>query len=164
MKKTVLLLFVISFIIINKKDKYIIPSDAIRFRIVANSNSIEDQTKKSILKVEIENKLKELLQYSKSKDDSKNIIISNLDNIKNIVEEKADNYDINYGYNYFPKKEYRNVIYPEGEYESLVVTLGDGLGDNWWCVLYPPLCFIDEDLKSEDYSFYVKEVLDKFNS
>ena len=71
-----------------------------------------------------------------------------------------ETFHINYGKNYFPKKEYDNVIYEEGEYESLVITLGEGIGHNFWCVLFPPLCF--EDTKKQEYKSFFKEVIDKY--
>ena len=72
-------------------------------------------------------------------------------------------FDINYGLNYFPKKEYKGTIYNEGYYESLVVTLGSGLGDNWWCVLFPPLCLIEaSDSSNIEYTTLVSEVLNKY--
>ena len=58
-------------------------------------------------------------------------------------------------------KEYKNVIYEEGEYESVVITIGDGNGKNFWCVLFPPLCMLDEDSNIE-YSSLVKEIIDKY--
>ena len=67
--------------------------------------------------------------------------------------------------NYFPKKEYDGVVYPDGNYESLVITIGDGLGDNWWCVLFPPLCLLDAEDNNTgniEYKSYVKEVIEKF--
>ena len=63
--------------------------------------------------------------------------------LKNLGYDK--DYKINYGYNYFPKKKYKSVTYKEGMYESLVITLGTGEGDNWWCVLFPPLCLVEAD-------------------
>ena len=57
-------------------------------------------------------------------------------------------------------------MYPEGNYESLVITLGFGLGDNWWCVLFPPLCLLEaeeEEVSTANYTFYVREVLEKFS-
>ena len=75
-------------------------------------------------------------------------------------------YDLNYGYNYFPEKSYKGINYPAGEYESLVVTLGDGLGDNWWCVLFPPLCLLEaseSDLDEAEYTFYFKDIINKFS-
>ena len=165
MKKVVFILFFLSIIIISSKDnKYILPNDAIRFRIVANSNSLEDQQIKYKIKKDIEAELKYLLENNGSAVEMRNSINNNLENINNIVSSKTSDYKINYGYNYFPKKEYRNVIYPEGEYESLVITIGKGLGNNWWCVLYPPLCLIDESESDYNYDLYVKKVLSKLNS
>ena len=78
------------------------------------------------------------------------------------------NYDteftINFGNNYFPDKEYKEVLYEKGYYESLVVTLGKGEGDNWWCVLFPPLCLLEaEDNNSSDveYQLFVVKMLEK---
>lgn len=78
-----------------------------------------------------------------------------------MIEEETSNYKINYGMNYFPSKSYRGIVYPSGKYESLVITLGSGFGDNWWCVLYPPLCLIDEDMDTSDvvYRSYIKDIL-----
>ena len=76
-----------------------------------------------------------------------------------------DNYDINYGENYFPEKEYKGVSYEEGNYESLVITLGDGLGDNFWCVLFPPLCLLEaeeNDTNKIEYTSFIKEIIDKY--
>ena len=76
-----------------------------------------------------------------------------------------DDYDINYGINHFPKKVYKGVIYPEGDYESLVVTLGNGLGKNFWCVLFPPLCLLEgeeNNQKDVEYKFFVKELINKY--
>ena len=72
-------------------------------------------------------------------------------------------YDINFGYNYFPEKEYKGVKYNEGYYESLLVTLGEGKGDNWWCVLFPPLCLIEADESSDvEYRSIIEEILEKY--
>ena len=85
------------------------------------------------------------------------------DKLKDIGYNKK--YTINYGYNYFPKKKYKGITYKEGNYESLVITLGEGAGDNFWCVLFPPLCLIEADETSNDnveYKFFVKELIDKY--
>ena len=72
--------------------------------------------------------------------------------------------NVSYGYNYFPRKVYKNIIYESGMYESLVITLGSGNGDNFWCVLFPPLCLLEENDTTSDveYSFFVKELLNKY--
>ena len=98
-------------------------------------------------------------------------IQNNLHNFDKIITESIkdesykDNYNISYGINYFPEKEYKGVIYEEGDYESLVITLGDGLGDNFWCVLFPPLCLLEAeetDTDEVEYTSFIKEIIDKY--
>ena len=66
----------------------------------------------------------------------------------------------------FQKKKYKGVTYKEGNYESLVVTIGSGKGDNWWCLMFPPLCLMDieneSNANSVDYKFFVKDIFDKY--
>ena len=90
-------------------------------------------------------------------------IKENLKTVDNILEKYNINYDISYGNNYFPKKIYKGVTYPEGKYQSLVITLGEGKGDNWWCVLFPPLCLIEAEESEEniEYSSFFKTIFDK---
>ena len=65
--------------------------------------------------------------------------------------------------NYFPSKEYKGIKYAAGEYQSLVVTLGNGLGDNWWCVLFPPLCLLEaEDSSDVEYHSFVADMIEKY--
>ena len=64
--------------------------------------------------------------------------------------------------NHFPKKEYKGIYYEEGEYESLVITLGEGIGENFWCILFPPLCLVDENAEDIEYSSIIKELIDKY--
>ncbi len=118
------------------------------------------------------NTLKEDL-YSKLKD-AKSVseahitILNNMDNIKTNVNKTLINYEItpdfrvDLGKNYFPKKEYKGVTYEEGYYESLVVTLGRGEGNNFWCVLFPPLCLLEAEESNEvEYKFLVSELISK---
>lgn len=163
LKKIIIIIICIFVgVLVNKKtDEIIIPSDAIRIRIIANSNNIEDLYEKEKLK----NSIKEEL-YNYVKDANNSIVASkkikdNLDNIRNLISKKTNNFKVSYGINYFPKKVYKNVIYNEGEYESLVITLGSGIGDNWWCVLYPPICMIDDNENTSDveYRFLVSDLL-----
>lgn len=80
-------------------------------------------------------------------------------------ENYLEGFKINYGSNYFPEKKYKGITYKEGYYESLVITLGEGKGDNWWCVLFPPLCLIEADeSRNVEYKSFVKEMFDKYFS
>ncbi|MBP3634830.1 MAG: stage II sporulation protein R [Bacilli bacterium] len=175
MKKIILLfLSIISlFYVYNnaQASEDIIPDEAIRFRVIANSNTIYDQNIKIQVRNVVQNKIFELINGKETIEDTRNIIKENIDEIDSLVKEtlKKLNYDkdynINYGYNYFPKKEYKGIEYKEGKYESLVITLGDGDGDNWWCVLFPPLCLVEadeSDVEDAEYTFFVKELIDKY--
>ena len=72
-------------------------------------------------------------------------------------------YNIDFGYHYFPNKEYKGIEYDEGYYESILVKIGKGEGNNWWCVLFPPLCLLEAEESTEvEYKFFVQEIIDKF--
>lgn len=151
----------------------VIPEAAIRVRIIANSNSIDDQSMKMKVKAMIEKNISPLLIGVDNVSVARSIIRDNLDSLESDIEVFFDNEDydkdfvINFGDNYFPEKDYRGVHYDEGEYESLVVTIGEGVGDNWWCVLFPPLCLLEaseSDVDDTEYQFFVAEMLDKIFS
>ena len=168
LKKVIVVLFLVSlaFLFSNHEEEIIIPNKAIRFRVIANSDSVEDQMKKMEIKSAVEKEVYTLINGEDNISQVRNIIEDNMDTIKDIVEEYNVPYNINYGNNYFPSKTYKGIMYPAGNYESLVITLGSGLGDNWWCVLFPPLCLLEaseEESTSSNYTLYVKEVLEKFS-
>ncbi len=172
MKKIIIILAIIILIsVISKENKVIIPNEAIRFRVIANSNEKEDQKIKKEITTNIYNQFASQISQNKNINSTREEINLQLPTIKSIVEKTlyskslSIKYDINYGINYFPKKEYKGVIYPEGEYESLVITLGDGLGDNFWCVLFPPLCLLEaeeEETSNVEYTSFIKEVIEKY--
>ena len=169
MKKVIIFLFIVTIVLAiknsNNADKILIPTDAIRFRIIANSNTIEDQETKMQIKTDLKPIIENILDESNNIEDTRLLINKNTNNIEEIIKKRTTNYQLNYGNNYFPEKTYKNVVYKEGNYESLVITLGDGLGENWWCVLFPPLCLLEaqeEETESINYSFYIKDILDKY--
>lgn len=164
MKKIVFFISIIMLITClycNKKE-VLIPKEAIRIRVIANSNSVEDQKNKTIVKNEVNSILYGKLQSINNYEDAKKVLKENIDIIDNEVNKYTDNYEISYGKNPFPSKSYKGVTYEKGEYESLVIKLGEGKGRNFWCVLFPPLCMIDESkLNNVSYSFFVNELLKK---
>lgn len=168
MKKIIPILFVVFLIYgIKNKEEILIPDYAIRFRVIANSNTIEDQTLKLQVKTALESKLNTLMVNAKTSEEAKEIIKKNMPVIRETVNEYTKENKVSFGKNYFPEKEYQKVTYPEGNYESLVVTLGSGVGNNWWCVMFPPLCLLEAKENNTDevnYSFYVKEILNKYLS
>ncbi len=155
-----------------KSSEVMIPGEAIRFRVIANSDSENDQNTKILIRDTLEKQISTDLKNITNIKDSRKILTNNLDNYKDlIINTLEDNnieetFKINYGFNYFPEKKYKGVKYKEGKYESLVVTLGKGEGKNWWCVLFPPLCLLEAeenyDKNEVEYKSYVKELIDKF--
>jgi stage II sporulation protein R len=150
-------------------DEKIIPDEAIRFRVLANSNSTYDLDIKEKVSAKLQGDMYTYLKDTKSISEARNIIRTNIDNFGDTVSSvlKNENYNLDYnvefGTHYFPKKEYKGVIYDEGYYESLLVKLGKGEGDNWWCVLFPPLCLLEASESNEvEYKFFVQEIIDKF--
>ena len=120
-----------------------------RLHIIANSNSQEDQN----LKLKIRDALLEYMSQNVSSSMSKNDVIlvtqENLNTIKNIahsiIKEEGFHYSVNalIGNFYFPTKYYGNISLPAGYYDSLKIEIGEAQGNNWWCSLFPPLCFVD---------------------
>ena len=171
MNKKIIIVIVSIILIMNstRASAKLIPDDAIRFRVIANSDSKYDQDIKMLVKEKVENELYTMLKNTRGIDNARQIIKENVGNINNIVNKTLvdNNYDksysVNYGMNYFPEKEYKGVKYNEGYYESLVIKLGEGKGKNWWCVLFPPLCLVEaEESDKVEYKFFIKELIDKY--
>lgn len=157
------------YLAIGNVSSYVIPEDALRVRVIANSDSEYDQEVKLKVKEDLQIELYELLNKAKDVTEAREIINANLDKLDLLVNTSLQNqnyllpYEINFGLNYFPAKEYKGTIYEEGYYESLVVTLGSGEGDNWWCVLFPPLCLLEASESDDiEYTSFVKELMDKY--
>lgn len=144
-------------------EEQIIPEDAIRIRVIANSDSWEDQNLKKEIKDELEYYLYDKLSDVRSTELADKIIKDNLPEVEKIVEKYTLDYNVDYGMNYFPAKEYKGITYDEGEYKSLVVTINEGLGNNWWCVLFPPLCMLEaEESTDVEYQSFVFETIEKY--
>lgn len=124
-------------------------SNMIRLHVVANSNSKNDQ----LLKLKVRDKVLEytkvLLKDSTGVDDTQRIISKNIGNITNFIRSYMDencidyNVEVKLGEFPFPTKAYGDVVLPAGNYQALKVMIGKACGNNWWCVLFPPLCFVD---------------------
>lgn len=126
-----------------------IANEIIRFHVIANSNTDEDQA----LKLKVRDKAIEFvsnsLKESNSLEESRKFIIENKSNIESIAKSVI----IENGYDYnvtsslsrenFPDKIYGDVVFPQGEYEAYRILIGEAKGENWWCVMFPPLCFVD---------------------
>lgn len=148
-------------------------SDLFRIHIIANSNLNVDSEVKYEIKDKFSNFLTPMLANCKSKEDVKNIIKSNLENLKYIAKSILELKSLNYGVEIsiskenFPSRVYGEYVVESGEYEGITVTLGEGKGDNWWCVLFPPLCYynVDSNYKNVNdvvYKSKILEIIKKF--
>lgn len=126
-----------------------IPEEAIRLRILANSDSPVDQAVKRLVRDEIVEAMNGWATGPQTIEEARNTIMAHMDEIKAITAGVLESRGFDYGSTAelgvvsFPTKMYGSELYPAGEYEALRITLGAGEGQNWWCVLFPPLCFID---------------------
>lgn len=130
----------------------VIPQESIRLRILANSDGTGDQLVKRRVRdavVEQMNGWVAELENPQSLEEARRVIRDHLPAIEEQVGQTLKQYGKSYDYQVelgtvpFPTKMYGGAVYPAGNYEALRVTLGEGKGKNWWCVLFPPLCFID---------------------
>ena len=139
----------------------------IRFHVIANSDSEEDQNLKLKVRDAIINYLQPKLLESESIEESELIIKKEYDELekisKNIILENGYDYDVKVGIDYskFTTKQYSNVVLPAGEHKALRIIIGEGKGKNWWCVMFPPLCFVDEQkgIIDKDTDDKLREVL-----
>lgn len=128
----------------------VIPDEAIRLRILANSDDEKDQQIKRMVRDEVNAYITEIVAHIDSITEARATIDENVPEIKKIVQQtlsdagESQSFTVEYRSNVtFPMKIYDNYVYPAGEYEAVLITIGKGEGSNWWCVLFPPLCFLD---------------------
>lgn len=141
-----------------------IASKLIRLHVIANSNSDRDQALKLKVRDSIVKALDKEFRAMNNIEDTRNYIKNNLDKIEKIakreVQGNGENYNVKalFGKFPFPVKTYGYVTLPAGEYEALRVVIGSGKGANWWCVLFPPLCFVDitRDISDDKDSVDIK--------
>ena len=134
---------------VTANDALIIPDDAIRLRILANSDSKSDQALKRLVRDEVNKSITVWVSDLTSKEEAKKVLHSKLPEIQRIAEQvvrkqsSRQDVQVELGKVEFPTKLYGQFLYPAGQYEAVLITLGKGTGANWWCVLFPPLCFLD---------------------
>ncbi len=134
----------------SSQDPVVIPDEAIRLRILANSDSDEDQALKRKVRDEVNKEITTWVEELTSVEAAEEVIQSRLSDIEKIVERVLEeenihqSFTVDFDYDVsFPTKLYGSYIYPAGEYEAILISLGEAKGANWWCVLFPPLCFLD---------------------
>ena len=126
----------------------------IRFHVIANSDSDEDQNLKLKVRDRIINEMNCMFDENGDITSARDVICANIDDIESYAMEeiKKNGYDydvkVSLGKSDFPTKDYGDIVLPAGSYEALKVEIGKAEGKNWWCVLFPPLCFVDESAVS----------------
>ncbi|HOA31430.1 MAG TPA: stage II sporulation protein R [Clostridia bacterium] len=126
----------------------------VRLHVVANSDNADDQDLKLSVRDSVVEYTNKILESCESSQEAYKILDRNLYEIERIardaVRSKGYDYDVDVslGIFEFPTKDYGNIILPNGEYTSLKITIGEGLGQNWWCVLFPPLCFVNANVNA----------------
>lgn len=151
-----------------------IADEIIRFHVIANSDTDEDQALKMKVKNEVVAYMETILKDAHSIDATRTCIKENMDKIENKAVEiiKREGYaypaKASLTWCYFPMKSYGDITFPAGDYEALRIQIGEAEGKNWWCVLYPNLCFIDSihAVVPEDEKEELKNVLteDEYDS
>ena len=126
-----------------------IAPEILRFHVLANSDSPEDQT----LKLEVKEYLLELIRKETTSSFDKQEMVRYIEQNRTALAQSAEQYMSEQGFDYhadvrlevceFPEKTYGDMTFPAGEYEAVRVVLGKGKGKNFWCVLYPSLCYLD---------------------
>ena len=140
----------------------------VRVHIRANSNTTEDQGVKLEVRDALTGYLTEVLNGTEDKAAALAVLDGERGNIAKIAQDELYRNGFDYKVRVelkrevFPERVYDGYVFPEGEYDALIVSLGEGVGDNWWCVAFPPLCFVPADGDEKIvYKSWVKEMLEK---
>ena len=165
------ILFAVSALIVLVGIILLVPSkqtnaDFLRIHIRADSNDATDQNVKYVVKNAVVDYLTPYLAEATSKDKAMSIVKSHLKGIEDVCNKTlADN-----GFNYtsrarlaveeFPDRTYNGVTLQAGVYDALIVELGSGSGNNWWCVVYPPLCFVGGESNGTNQIIYKSKLME----
>ena len=141
----------------------------LRIHIRANSNSEEDQGVKYLVKDKVVEFITPLVCESKSKDEIVNRLTYCKSEIENFITSVLLEFGFSYGCSmeinneFFPTRSYDGVTLEADYYDALIINLGSGSGNNWWCVVYPPLCFTNQkSAKGVVYKSKIVEIINKF--
>ncbi len=144
------------------------PGELIRFHVLANSDTEADQALKLAVKDQVVSYMQTLLDDAESVEDSREIIQNHLPDIQQqaqlVLAQKGsdEGVAVQYGHFDFPVKYYGQFSLPAGNYEALRVVIGQGEGHNWWCVLFPPMCFVDAgQVETDELAHYTGQSPEK---
>ncbi|WP_446898284.1 stage II sporulation protein R [Clostridium sp. LBM24168] len=178
---SILVIFTLNFTVNSKNYNYVdlnngqegiqksIASKIIRFHVIANSDLKSDQALKLKVRDAVLGYISPKLKNSRDINESRKILKENDKNILNvarkIIYEEGYNYKVTstLGQADFPIKTYGNITLPQGRYEAYRIIIGEGKGQNWWCVMFPPLCFVDISKGQISYDSTEKEMKSVLN-
>lgn len=145
--------------------------DYFRIHIMANSNTTEDQELKYLVKSKLLDFFTPYLSEVDNKEDAIKAVKGNLDVATLLINKSLEEMGVTYQagieikQEYFPSRYYEEYCLEAGVYDAIVVTLGEGAGDNWWCVVYPPLCLVNKkttDAQNIVYQSKILEIIEKY--
>ncbi|HKL94320.1 MAG TPA: stage II sporulation protein R [Clostridia bacterium] len=152
----------------NGKNENTVANECLRIHIRANSNSDDDQSVKLKVRDELTAFFSTKLENCQTKGEAYATLQAAMPEIEKIAQSILEENYFDYGATvtlaceYFPDRQYDEYLFPKGNYDALVVGLGSAQGDNWWCVAFPPLCFVPNgDGEDITYKSWVKEIIDK---
>lgn len=145
-------------------------TEYLRLHIRANSNSVEDQNVKYLVKTELLNYINTDCEKFTTKQNIEKYFAQNKNSLENFINSVLKENDFSYTASivlkneYFPTRTYNNVTLDSGFYDALIIELGKAEGNNWWCVAYPPLCFMyeSENFGNITYKSKLFEIISKF--
>lgn len=155
MKKYIILILVLFLFLIFSAYSYAstvnenLSDNVFRLHVIANSDSKEDQDLKYKVRDKLIEYMKSITSNIENKEEVINIAYNNIENFQKIAEQVIKDNGFNYsvkveiGNFSFPTKTYGDISLPSGFYDALKVEIGNASGQNWWCVMFPPLCFVD---------------------
>lgn len=152
-----------AFAYVSEGSQTAIPQEAIRLRILAHSDAPLDQWIKREVRDVIVEEMASWANAPQDIDTARQMIQDRLPELAQLIKQTLKDHGFAYGAQAelgivpFPTKMYGTEVYPAGDYEALRVTLGDGQGQNWWCVLFPPLCFVDSEMVIKKNKAYAEE-------
>lgn len=164
---SIAIICIVGYVGVVSSTKEQVYTEYLRIHIRANSNSQVDQDVKYQIRNQLVDYLTPYLSQAKTKERAEVIISSKIKDIESICDRELKRQGFTYSSKAkiknekFPTRTYDNLTLDSGYYDALIVELGEGTGDNWWCVVYPPLCFTKSNAKYE-YKSKIKEIIETF--
>lgn len=168
----IICLIIIGAVLIAMKSNSKNEEQYLRIHIRANSNEAKDQSVKYKVKESVVEYMTPKLENATSKKEAMSILEKNLNNMKKVADRALALNGFDYTSNIrlcqeeFPVRTYGDLTLDSGVYDALIIELGSGIGDNWWCVVFPPLCFVGEENDKEEFEYksFFEELYNKYSN